>query len=215
MKDFDLNDLDLSAIGSWPAPVKGAVIAVVCIIVLIAGYFLDVSGQLDILEGSRNNEISLKSDFEKKQAKAANLDAYKQQLAEMETSFGTMLRQLPSKTEVEALIVEISQTGLSSGVNFKLFKPNPEQQIEFYAELPIQMQMTGTYHQFADFVSGIAALPRIVTLHNISINKGKDKDQTSDKLTMNILAKTYRYMDDNEIAQARSIKQKKKKRGRK
>lgn len=210
MKDIDLNDLDISAIGSWPAPVKGAVIAVACIIVLIAGYFLDISGQLDVLDRNRKQEISLKSDFETKQAKAANLDAYKQQLADMETSFGTMLRQLPSKTEVEALIVEISQTGLSSGINFQLFKPQPEQQIEFYAELPIQMKMTGNYHQFGDFVSGIAALPRIVTLHNISILKEKD----SDKLSMEVLAKTYRYMDDNEIAQARSSKQKKNKRGR-
>ena len=210
MKDFDLNDLDLSAIGSWPVPVKAAVIAITCIIVLVAGYFLDTSGQLDVLDRNRKQEISLKSDFETKQAKAANLDAYKQQLADMETSFGTMLRQLPSKTEVEALIVEISQTGLSSGVNFQLFKPQPEQQIEFYAELPIQMKMTGSYHQFGDFVSGIAALPRIVTLHNISINKEKD----SNKLSMEVLAKTYRYMDDNEIAQAQSSKQKKKKRGR-
>lgn len=210
MKDIDLNDLDLSAIGSWPAPVKGAVIAVVCIIVLVAGYFLDTSGQLDVLDRNRKQEISLKSDFETKQSKAANLEAYKQQLADMETSFGTMLRQLPSKTEVEALIVEISQTGLSSGINFQLFKPQPEQQIEFYAELPIQMKMTGTYHQFGEFVSGIAALPRIVTLHNIAITKEKD----SNKLSMAVLAKTYRYMDDNEIAQARSSKQKKNKRGR-
>lgn len=210
MKDIDLNDLDLSAIGSWPNSVKVALIAIVCIIVLVAGYFLDISGQLDVRERSQRQEVTLKSDFETKQAKAANLDAYKQQLADMETSFGTMLRQLPSKTEVEALIVEISQTGLSSGVNFQLFKPNAEQQIEFYAELPIQMKMTGTYHQFGEFVSGIAALPRIVTLHNISIKKGK----TSDKLSMEVLAKTYRYMDDNEIAQAQSSKQKNKKRGR-
>jgi type IV pilus assembly protein PilO len=210
MKDIDINDLDLSAIGSWPIPVKIAVIAIVSIIVLVAGYFLDISGQLDVRERSQRQEVTLKSDFETKQAKAANLEAYKQQLADMETSFGTMLRQLPSKTEVEALIVEISQTGLSSGVNFQLFKPNPEQQIEFYAELPIQMKMTGTYHQFGEFVSGIAALPRIVTLHNISIKK----DKKSDKLSMEVLAKTYRYMDDNEIAQAQSSQQKKKKRGR-
>jgi len=210
MKDIDLNDLDLSAIGSWPNPVKAAVIAVLCIIVLIAGYFLDISGQLEVRERSQKQEVTLKGDFETKQAKAANLEAYKQQLADMETSFGTMLRQLPSKTEVEALIVEISQTGLSSGVNFQLFKPNAEQQIEFYAELPIEMKMTGSYHQFGEFVSGIAALPRIVTLHNISIKKGKD----SNKLSMEVLAKTYRYMDENEIAQANSSKQKNKKRGR-
>jgi len=199
MKDFDLNDLDLGAIGSWPTAVKGAVIAVVCIAVLVAGYFIDVSSQLEKLDKSRKQETRLKADFEKQYAKAANLDAYKAQLVEMETSFGTMLRQLPSKTEVEKLVVEISQTGLSSGIEFQLFQPEAEQQIEFYAELPIKIKMTGNYHQFGRFVSGIAALPRIVTLHNINIVNDK-----SGKLKMDVLVKTYRYLDENEIAQNRS-----------
>ena len=202
MKDFDLNDLDLSTIGSWPNAVKGAVIAVVCIIVLVAGYFLDVSGQLDKLDQIRKQETRLKTDFEKQYAKAANLAAYKAQLAEMETSFGTMLRQLPSKTEVEKLLVEISQTGLSSGVQFQLFQPEAEQQIEFYAELPIRIKMTGDYNQFARFVSGVAALPRIVTLHNINITT----DEATGKLKMSVLAKTYRYLDENEIVQNRKKK---------
>jgi type IV pilus assembly protein PilO len=120
-----------------------------------------------------------------------------------------MLRQLPSKTEVEDLLVDISQTGLASGVEFQLFQPQPERQIEFYAELPIKMKMTGTFHQFGDFVSGIAALPRIVTLHNISIASAK-KGQEG-KLTMDVIAKTYRYLDENEIAQARKAAKKKKK----
>ena len=207
MKNIDLNDLDLSAIGSWRVAVKGALIAVVCIGVLVAGYFLDISSQLDELEKNRNQETRLKSDFEKKYAKAANLEAYKAQLVEMETSFGTMLRQLPSKTEVEALLVEISQTGLSSGVEFQLFKPEPERKIEFYAELPIKMKMTGDYHQFGKFVSGVAALPRIVTLHDIKI--GSDK---SGLLNMSVLAKTYRYLDDDEIAQSKKKKKGKKRR---
>ncbi len=203
MKDIDLNNLDLSNVGAWPLPIKGALIAVACILVLVLGYFLDISNQLQNLDRSRAQELQLKQQFEEKQAKAANLDAYKAQLKEMETSFGTMLRQLPSKTEVEALLVEISQTGLSSGVDFQLFEPKPERQIEFYAELPISMKMTGNFHQFGRFVSGIAALPRIVTLHDIAIKSDKER-----RLTMSVLAKTYRYMDENEIAQARAAKKK-------
>jgi type IV pilus assembly protein PilO len=122
-----------------------------------------------------------------------------------------MLRQLPSKTEVEDLLVDISQTGLSSGVEFQLFEPQAERQIEFYAELPIKMKMTGTFHEFGNFVSGIAALPRIVTLHNITITRGKGKSGKDDKLTMDVIAKTYRYLDENEIAQTRKAKKQKKK----
>ncbi|MFN2122769.1 MAG: type 4a pilus biogenesis protein PilO [Candidatus Promineifilaceae bacterium] len=213
MKDIDLNNLDFSNIGAWPIAVKGGLIVVLCIILLVAGYFLDVQGQLEDLERSRAQETKLKQEFEKKQAKAVNLDAYKKQLEEMKLSFGTMLRQLPSKTEVEDLLVDISQTGLSSGVEFQLFEPQAERQIEFYAELPIKMKMTGTFHEFGNFVSGIAALPRIVTLHNITITRGKGKSSKDGKLTMDVIAKTYRYLDENEIAQTRKA-QKKKKKGR-
>jgi len=210
MKNIDINDLDLSSIGGWPMPVKAALIAVVCIIVLALGYFLDTQKQLEALERNRNDEIKLKKDFETKQAKAANLDAYKKQMEEMKRSFGAMLRQLPSKTEVEALLVDISQTGLASGIEFQLFKPEAERKIDFYAELPITIKMTGTYHEFGRFVSGIAALPRIVTLHNISISSDK-----SGSLSMNVLAKTYRYLDESEIAATRKAqKQKGKKRRR-
>ncbi len=207
MKDLDLNNLDLSSLGSWPMPVKAALIAVVCIAVLALGYFLDTQKQLAELETSRTKEISLKKDFETKQAKAVQLDAYKKQMEEMKQSFGAMLRQLPSKTEVEDLLVDISQTGLASGIEFQLFKPEGERQIEFYAELPISIKMTGSYHQFGRFVSGIAALPRIVTLHNISISGGKEAD-----LTMNVQAKTYRYLDEAEISAARQQEKKNKKR---
>ena len=202
MKDIDLSSLDLSSIGAWPMPVKAALIAVVCIIVLALGYFLDTQKQLDTLERNRSEETKLKKDFESKQAKAANLDAYKNQMEEMKQSFGAMLRQLPSKTEVEDLLVDISQTGLASGIEFQLFKPEAERQIDFYAELPIKMIMTGTYHEFGRFVSGIAALPRIVTLHNISISSDK-----SGKLSMDLEAKTYRYLDEAEIAATRKQKQ--------
>ena len=207
MKDLDLNNLDISNIGSWPMPVKAALIAIVSIIVLALGYFLDTQKQLEELESSRTKEISLKKDFETKQSKAVQLDAYKKQMEEMKQSFGAMLRQLPSKTEVEDLLVDISQTGLSSGIEFQLFKPEGERQIEFYAELPITIEMTGNYHQFGRFVSGIAALPRIVTLHNIAIAGDKKGG-----LTMKVQAKTYRYLDEAEISAARQKEKKSKKR---
>jgi len=193
--NFDLNDLDFSNIGKWPTAVKVALIIIVCVLVAVAGYFLDIQSQIDKLARAEQQEVSLKQDFENKQAKAVNLAAYKQQLKDIEESFGAMLRQLPSKTEVEGLLVDISQTGLASGIEFELFKPEQERYIDFYAELPIKMKMTGTYHEFGNFVSGVAALPRIVTLHDISITKGK-----GDRLTMEVTAKTYRYLDEAEIA---------------
>ncbi len=210
MKDIDLNNLDFNNVGAWPVPVKAGLIAVVCILILVAGYFLDIQGQLENLERARAQETKLKQEFERKQAKAANLDKYKAQLEEMKKSFGAMLRQLPSKTEVEDLLVDISQTGLAAGVEFQLFQPGQERQIEFYAELPIKMKMTGTYHQFGRFVSGIAALPRIVTLHDISIKR----DEKTSKLSMEVTAKTYRYMDEAEIAAARKAKKARRKKGR-
>lgn len=210
LKNFDLNDLDFSNIGAWPTPVKGGLIVVVCIIVLVLGYFLDISNKREELARAESREVSLKSEFEGKQAKAANLDAYKKQMEEIEESFGTMLRQLPSKTEVENLVDEISQTGLASGVEFILFKPQAEQFIEFYAEKPITIQVSGNYHEFGRFVSGIAALPRIVTLHNIKI----EKDDKTNQLVMDATAKTYRYLDENELADQRAKKAKEKKKRR-
>ncbi len=197
MKDIDLNNLDLSNIGAWPTAVKVALIIIVCAAAAVAGYFLDIKNQREKLERAEKQEITLKQEFETKQAKAVNLEAYKRQLEEIEESFGAMLRQLPSKTEVEGLLVDISQTGLASGIEFELFKPQGERFIEFYAELPISMKMTGNYHEFGNFVSGVAALPRIVTLHDISIVD----DQKSNALTMTVTAKTYRYLDEAEIAQ--------------
>ncbi len=216
MKDIniDLNDLDINAIGSWPVPVKAGLIVVVCILVLVLGYFLDIQGQQEKLAVAEAQELQLKQDFEKKWKKAANLDAYKLQMKEMEQSFGTMLRQLPSKTEIDDLLVDISQTGLAAGVEFKLFKPGKEIQKDFYAEFPIEMEMTGDYHRFGRFVSGIAALPRIVTLHNISIKKGGKATDGKKNLTMKVIAKTYRYLDENEIARIRSAKNKKRRKGR-
>jgi type IV pilus assembly protein PilO len=208
MADIDLSNLDLSNIGSWPLVIKAVLVTVTAIAVLTLGYFLDIQAQQENLDRITLEETKLKEDFERKQSKATHLDAYKAQMVEMEDSFGAMIRQLPSKTEVEDLLVDISQTGLSSGIEFLLFKPLAEKHIEFYAELPISLSMTGTYHQFGEFVSGIAALPRIVTLENISINGGKG---TTGDLTMNVTAKTYRYLDENEVS-GKPKKRKKKKR---
>jgi len=207
MADIDLNNLDFSNVGSWPIAVKAVLIIIVALAVLTLGYFLDIQAQQDNLARITKEEQTIKEDFELKQLKASNLDAYKAQMVEMEDSFGAMIRQLPSKTEVEDLLVDISQTGLASGIEFQLFKPLAEKHIEFYAELPITLKMTGTYHQFGAFVSGIAALPRIVTLENISIvsagGKGKKK-----ALTMDVTAKTYRYLDENEVSGKRKKRKK-------
>ncbi len=148
-----------------------------------------------VLQKAEADELDLRSQFESKQQRAANLDAYKTQLAEMERSFGAMLRQLPGKTEVPNLLVDISQTGLAAGLQEKLFQPGSEKSNGFYAELPIKIKLVGSYHQFGAFVSGIAALPRIVTLHDIQITP-TDKSNGYDNLTMDVTAKTYRYIED-------------------
>jgi type IV pilus assembly protein PilO len=150
-----------------------------------------------VLQKAEADELDLRSQFENKQQRAANLDAYKGQLAEMERTFGAMLRQLPGKTEVPNLLVDISQTGLAAGLSEKLFQPGPEKSNGFYAELPIKIRLVGSYHQFGAFVSGIAALPRIVTLHDIQITPVENKSAGNyDNLSMDVTAKTYRYIDD-------------------
>ena len=143
-------------------------------------------------------EQKLRQEFKNKHAKAVNLELYKQQLKDIERSFGALLRQLPGRTEVPNLLVDISQTGLAAGLEEKLFQPQPEQRKDFYAELPIKIRLTGSYHQFGEFVSGIAALPRIVTLHDIDIKP--DNKDAYDQLSLELTAKTYRYLDEDEIA---------------
>lgn len=191
----DLNDLDLSNIASWPFPARVVLIGILFVTVLALGYYLDIKDQRVMLQKAEATEAELRSTFEVKAKKAANLEAYEQQLAEMTESFGAMLRQLPNKTEVADLLVDISQSGLASGLEFELFKPQNEIPKEFYAELPISIRVKGNYHEFGSFVSSVAALPRIVTVHDINIVPGKEVDSI---LTMDLLAKTYRYMDDDE-----------------
>ncbi|MET0050364.1 MAG: type 4a pilus biogenesis protein PilO [Candidatus Thiodiazotropha sp.] len=193
----DLNELDFSNIGVWPAPIKAVVVILVAILVMVAGYYLVIEDQLVRLDSVEQKELKLRKDFEAKQAKAVNLEGYRKQLEEMKQSFGTMLRQLPDKTEVAELLVDVSQTGLAAGLEFELFKPLDEVPREFYAELPIQIVVRGEYHEFGNFISGLAALPRIVTIHDIKIKRTQSKDKPPD-LMLEATAKTYRYLDEEE-----------------
>lgn len=196
MKLEDINNLDFNNIGSWPAAARAILIGILIVVVLFLGYWFDVKDQVQRLEQAEQKEVQLKSTFEAKARKAANLAAYEQQLDEMRESFGAMLRQLPNKTEVAELLVDISQTGLASGLEFELFKPLGENPRDFYAELPISIKVKGDYHEFGAFVSGLAALPRIVTVHDIGITPHKDGE-----LAMELTAKTYRYLDDEEAGE--------------
>ena len=188
-----LQNLDIKDVGNWPMFIKTGAIIIICVVVLAAGIWFDTRTQMDKLDQARKKEVTLKADFKKKQHKAANLVIYKQQMEEMKRSFGTMLRQLPSKTEIAELLVDISQTGLSNGLEFELFKPEAEVPADFYAVLPIKIKVTGDYHEFGKFVSDVALLPRIVTLHDIHIVPGNGKNST---LTMEVTAKTYRYLEE-------------------
>jgi type IV pilus assembly protein PilO len=192
-----LRTLDPRDVGRWPLAVRGFFILVIFVVCSAVAWYMFVwNDDRPILQKAEADELDLRSQFENKQQRAANLDAYKAQLGEMERSFGAMLRQLPGKTEVPNLLVDISQTGLAAGLQEKLFQPAGEQGKGFYAELPIKIRLVGTYHEFGTFVSGIAALPRIVTLHDIQITPVGDKAGGYDNLTMDVTAKTYRYIED-------------------
>ena len=191
----ELKSLDINDVGRWPLVFRAAVIALVFVAVIGAGiWFTIVKDKHPQLVRAEQEEGTLRITFENKQRKAANYDAYKAQLAQIEQSFGTMLRQLPGETEIPSLIVDISQTGLASGLQEKLFQPQSEVPRDFYAEKPIKIRLSGGYHEIANFVSGVAALPRIVTLHDINITP-EDRD-SYDNLSMEVTAKTYRYLDE-------------------
>jgi type IV pilus assembly protein PilO len=197
-----LRNLDPNDPGRWPIAVRIATVALLFILVTAGGYyFLVWKKQRPILLEARAEEGQLMESLSTKARRAANLEAYRQQLAEMEKSFGAMLRQLPNKTEVPNLLVDISQTGLAAGLEEKLFQPQGENKKDFYAELPIKIRLTGGYHEMGEFASGIAALPRIVTLHDIEITPtGTRGAMDPGELTLNVTAKTYRYLDDEEQA---------------
>lgn len=191
----ELRMLDVNDVGRWPFAFRAGVIGIVFAVVVGLGIFWTiVENKAPQLTRAQDDEQTLRVTFKNKQKKAANYDAYKAQLAQMQQSFGTMLRQLPGKTEIPSLIVDISQTGLAAGLQEKLFQPQSEIPKDFYAEKPIKIRLSGGYHEIANFVSGIAALPRIVTLHDINITP-EEKD-VYDRLTMEVTAKTYRYLDE-------------------
>lgn len=189
----EVRSLDPNNPGVWPLPYQLALCVAVFFGVLAAGWYFDWRHQRETHAVEVAKEAEHKSTFERKQKRAANLNALKEQMVEMKQSFGDMLRQLPNQTEVPGLIVDVSQTGLASGLEFELFQPQAEQPAEFYARLPISIRVSGTYHQFGEFVSGLAQLPRIVTTHNINIQKTE-----GGKLTMSAIANTYRALGESE-----------------
>ena len=192
-----LRNLDPRDVGRWPLAARAFFVALIFLVCTAVAWYMFVwNDDRPVLQKAEADELDLRSQFANKQQRAANLDAYKAQLGEMERSFGAMLRQLPGKTEVPNLLVDISQTGLAAGLQEKLFQPAGEQSKGFYAELPIKIRLVGSYHEFGAFVSGIAALPRIVTLHDIQIMPVSDKTGSYDNLTMDVTAKTYRYIED-------------------
>jgi type IV pilus assembly protein PilO len=191
----ELQSLDVNDVGRWPLAFRAAVIGLVFLGVVGLGiWFTIIKDKRPQLLRAEADQLALQTTFENKQRKAVNYDAYKAQLEQIEQSFGTMLRQLPGETEIPSLIVDISQTGLAAGLQEKLFVPQAEIPKEFYAEKPIQIRLTGSYHEIGNFVSGIAALPRIVTLHNITITP--ETPDTFDVLSMEVTAQTYRYLDE-------------------
>ncbi len=190
----DINNIDFKTIGTAPLPVKIGIVIFLCVGLAAAGFYFDTKDQIAQLEQTEAKEGTLKAKFEDKQKKAVNLELYKEQLEEMRKTFGTLIRQLPSKTEIPNLIVDISRTGLSSGLEIDLFKPGTETKKDFYGEKPIQLRVKGGYHEFGEFASGVAALPRVVTLHNITLTPGT----ANAPMTMAATAKTYRYLEDDE-----------------
>jgi len=194
----ELRSLDVNDIGRWPLVFRAVVIGMVFAVVVGFGiYWTIIEDRSPQLKRAQDEEQTLRVAFESKQKKAANYDEYKKQLDQMEQSFGTMLRQLPGETEIPSLIVDISQTGLAAGLQEKLFQPQPEVPKDFYAEKPIVIHLSGSYHEIANFVSGVAALPRIVTLHNINVRP--DNAEAFDELSIEVTAKTYRYLEEAQL----------------
>lgn len=203
----DLRDADFTDLGSAPTSVRVTLLTVTMILILVAGFYLFVRDKIDMLEQERQQELTLRADFEYKQQKAANLEAYEQQLVDMGELLKTMFRQLPGKTEMDKLLVDVSQTALAAGIDVQLFQPQEESIQDFYAERPILIRMLGDYHEFGEFVSGVAALPRVVilTMHDISLKRaGAGQSRYGDsegRLILEGRVKTYRYVDDEEAAE--------------
>lgn len=187
----DLKNIDVNNLASWPVPIKIAGILVVCAVILFAGFWFLIQGELEEYGVAQKKEEGLRETYLNKKALAVNLPAYREQMEQMEQTFGSLLRQLPNTTEVPDLLVDITQAGLGRGLEFTLFRPEKEQPRDFYAELPISVQVRGSYHELAQFVSDVAALPRIVTFGDIKI----DSSAKNTKLSMSAKARTYRYLE--------------------
>lgn len=203
----ELRDLDFNDIGSAPTSVRYVILGFLLAIILVIGYFLLIKAKTEQLEMVQKLELNLRAEFEQKQAKAANLEAYEAQLAEMQELLETMFRQLPSRTEMDKLLVDVSQTALGAGIDVQLFQPNAEAYHDFYAERPISVRMLGDYHQFGEFVSGVASLPRVVilTMHDIALRRANERDigatNNDGRLILEGTVKTYRYIDEEEAAE--------------
>ncbi|MDP2828776.1 MAG: type 4a pilus biogenesis protein PilO [Sulfuricellaceae bacterium] len=191
----ELKTLNIKDIGGWPMLPKMAVLLALLLAAIFAAYWFDWNAQMEQLEKSREEEAKIREEYLGKKKQAINLDIYRQQLKEIEQSFGALLKQLPNKSEMDALLVEINQAGLGRGLEFELFKPTPEVMSEFYAEVPVTLKVTGGYHDLGNFAGDIAQMPRIVTLNEVKIDVAKDG-----RLSMDAVAKTYRYLDEAEVA---------------
>lgn len=210
LQDFDINDLDFENIGSWPTPVKAITWVLVFAIVVFGLYKYDIESLQNQLSAVRAKEEQLKQEFQKKAFEAANLENYREQMKEMEQSFSALVGQLPNDTEVPGLLEDITNKGVGNGLEFQSIELQPERQTEVYVELPINLIVHGTYHDMGAFVSGVAGLPRIVTLHDFTIRPVAD----SPALEMRILAKTYRYSEDENNNASRKAKNNKKRGGK-
>jgi type IV pilus assembly protein PilO len=199
----ELRRLDPKKIGSWPVPAKLGVLLAALLLIVFASYWFDWQHQIDEIDREKQKETQLRNTFLEKKKLAINLPAYRKQLEDIEKQFGALLKQLPGKAEIDALLIDINQAGLGRGLQFELFKPGPESTRDFYAELPIAIKITGGYHDIGAFASDIAKLPRIVTLNDISLTTAKDV------LVMDATAKTFRYLDESELAQQRRAAAKK------
>jgi type IV pilus assembly protein PilO len=206
----DLRRLNLRDAGNWPLAPKIGILAMLFLVIVAAGAYFDWKDQYEALDKAETEETALRAQYTDKKNKAINYDLYRQQLAEIEQSFGALLKQLPNKSEMDALLTDINQAGLGRGLSFDLFKPAAsERMAEFYAELPIAIKITGNYHDMGAFASDVAQLPRIVTLNDVAIANDKGV------LTLDAVAKTYRYLDEEEVAKQRRLAKEAKEKGKK
>ena len=197
----DINNLSLKNIGAWPTPIKAGAMLLLFAALLLAGYWFVWKDQFDALDQARQEEVKLRAEFLDKKKQSVNLDLYRQQVKEIEQAFGALVRQLPNKSEMDALLTDINQAGLGRGLEFELFKPAPQETVkDFYAELPITIRVSGTYHDLGRFASDVAQLPRIVTLNDISITQNP-----AGNLIMDATAMTYRYLDEEEVTKNKKV----------